>query len=168
MKKTSKIAIAAFIVLIVVAVPLYFYTRPTPMPSSVALNVEGKVAAPLNLTLSQLQTYQPTTVQVTLTSSSRAQDNGVFNYTGISLNELLTDANILNNASNVYVQASDGYGATLTLQEAMNPNTIIAYQKDGAQLTPLKNDGEGPLRLVIGGDQYAQRWVRGVVAIQVG
>jgi hypothetical protein len=31
----------------------------------------------------------------------------------------------------------------------------------------LKNDGEGPLRLIIGSDQYAQRWVRGVVSVIV-
>jgi DMSO/TMAO reductase YedYZ molybdopterin-dependent catalytic subunit len=168
MKKATKIAIAAFVVLIVAAVPLYFYTRPTPMLADVALNVQGKVAAPLNLTLSQLQTYQPTTVQVTLTSSSNPQDNGVFNYTGVPISELLTDANILDGATSVYIQAQDGYGATLTIQEAMSPNTIIAYQRDGAPLTPLRSDGEGPLRLIIGDDQYAQRWVRGVAAIQVG
>ena len=49
----------------------------------------------------------------------------------------------------------------------MSQKTIIAYQKDGAPLTPLKNGGEGPLRLIVGTDQYAQRWVRGVVSIQV-
>jgi DMSO/TMAO reductase YedYZ molybdopterin-dependent catalytic subunit len=168
MKKATKIAFAAFVVLIVAAVPLYFYTRPTPMLAEIALNVEGKVAAPINLTMSQLQAYQPTTIQVTLTSSSNPQDNGVFNYTGVALSALLADANILDNATSVYVQAQDGYGTTLTIQEAMNPNTIIAYQKDGAQLTLLRNDGEGPLRLIIGDDQYAQRWVRGVAAIQVG
>jgi DMSO/TMAO reductase YedYZ molybdopterin-dependent catalytic subunit len=49
----------------------------------------------------------------------------------------------------------------------VNQNTIIAYQKDGATLTALKAGGEGPLRLIIGNDQYAQRWVKGVVAIEV-
>jgi DMSO/TMAO reductase YedYZ molybdopterin-dependent catalytic subunit len=168
MKKATKIAILAFVVLVAASVPLYFYTRPTPLPANVVLMVQGNVAAPQNISLSQLQTYQPTTVQVTLTSSSKAQDNGVFNYTGVTLSALLADANIHVNATSVYIQASDNYGATLTMKEAMDPNTIIAYQKDGAPLSLLKNNGEGPLRLIIGGDQYAQRWVKGVSAIQVG
>jgi DMSO/TMAO reductase YedYZ molybdopterin-dependent catalytic subunit len=53
------------------------------------------------------------------------------------------------------------------MQEAQNPNTIIAYQKNSEALTAIKAGGEGPLRLIIGGDQYAQRWVRGVAAIEV-
>jgi hypothetical protein len=48
----------------------------------------------------------------------------------------------------------------------MSQNTIIAYQKDGASLTQLKDGGEGTLRLIIGNDEFAQRWLRGVAVIQ--
>jgi DMSO/TMAO reductase YedYZ molybdopterin-dependent catalytic subunit len=166
MKKSAKIALVAFVVLSVVAVPLYFSTRPQ-AASEGSLQIKGQVSNPLNVTLSELQSYTPTTIQVTLTSSSRAQDNGVFNYTGVALKDLLSQAQASANATSVYIQAQDGYGATIPIQDAQNPNTVIAYQKDGAPLTLLKDDGEGPLRLIVGNDQYAQRWIRGVVAVEV-
>ena len=166
MKKTSKIALAILIILVAAAVPLYFYTRPAPVPQG-TLQITGQVSNPMNITLSQLQTYTPLTLQVTLTSSSQPSGNGVFNYTGVLLSTLLQKAGVSANATSVYIQASDGYGTTLSMQDAMNQKTIIAYQKDGESLTPLKSGGEGPFRLIVGTDQYAQRWVMGVVSIQV-
>jgi DMSO/TMAO reductase YedYZ molybdopterin-dependent catalytic subunit len=166
MKKTTKIAIVTFIVLVAAAVPLYFYTRPAPVPLG-TIQITGEVSNPMNITLSQLQTWAPVTLKVTLTSSGSPLDNGVFNYTGVLLSTLLKEAGVSANATSVYIQASDGYGATLSMQDAMSPKTIIAYQKDGATLTPLKNGGEGPFRLIVGTDQYAQRWVMGVVSIRI-
>jgi DMSO/TMAO reductase YedYZ molybdopterin-dependent catalytic subunit len=166
MKQTTKIALALIIVLVAAAVPLYFYTRPASVPEG-TLEIKGQVSNPLNVTFSQLQNYAPLTLKVTVSSSGQPSDNGVFNYTGVPLETLLKQANVSANATSVYIQASDGYGTTIPIQDAMNQNTIIAYQKDGATLTALKAGGEGPLRLIIGNDQYAQRWVKGVVAIEV-
>jgi DMSO/TMAO reductase YedYZ molybdopterin-dependent catalytic subunit len=166
MKKTTKIAVAILVILVAAAVPLYFYTRPAPVPHG-TFQITGKVSNATNITLSQLQTYTPVTLQVTLTSSGSPSANGVFNYTGVLLSTLLQKAGVSADATSVYIQASDGYGATLSMQDAMSPKTIIAYEKDGAFLTPLKNGGEGPFRLIVGTDKYAQRWVMGVVSIQV-
>ena len=166
MKKTSKIAVATLIVLVAAAVPLYFYTRPAPVPKG-TFQITGQVSNPMNVTLSQLQTYTPLTLQVTLTSSGSPSANGVFNYTGVLLSTLLQKAGVSANATSVYIQASDGYGATLSMQDAMSPKTMIAYEKDGVSFTPLKDGGEGPFRLIVGTDQYAQRWVMGVVSIRV-
>ena len=162
----TKITLAVFLFLVAAVVPLYFYTRPAAVQTGTIL-ITGQVNNPLSITFSQLQTYTRMTIQVTLSSSSRLSDNGVFNYTGVTLKTLLEQAEVSANATSVYIQASDGYGTNISIKDAMNSNTIIAYQKNGASMTPLKDDGEGPLRLVIGSDQYAQRWVRGVAAIQV-
>jgi len=166
MKKTSKIILILIFLLIAAAIPLYFYTHSAPMPEG-TLQITGNVGTPIDITLSQLQTYMSLTVQASVSSSSQPQDNGVFNYTGVLLSTLLQRAGVSANATSVYVQASDGYGTTISMQEALSQKTIIAYEKDGASLTALKSGGEGPLRLIIGNDQYAQRWVRGVVSIQV-
>jgi DMSO/TMAO reductase YedYZ molybdopterin-dependent catalytic subunit len=166
MNRNVKIVLVIFVALIIAAIPLYYYTRPT-TPESAALQIKGEVSNPSNMTLAEVKAYTPTTVQVTLSSSSRPSDNGDFNYTGVQLSELLNQAQTSPNATEVYVQASDGYGTTLPIQDALKQDTIIAYEKDGEPLTELKDDGEGPLRLIIGNDQYAQRWVRGVVAIEV-
>lgn len=121
----------------------------------------------MNVTLSQLQTCTPLTLQVTLTSSSQPSGNGAFNYTGVLLSTLLQKAEVSANATSVYIEAQDGYGTTLSMHDAMSQKTIIAYQKDDTALTPHKDGGEGPFRLIIGTDEYAQRWVMGVVSIQV-
>jgi DMSO/TMAO reductase YedYZ molybdopterin-dependent catalytic subunit len=167
MQRSTKIALLVFFLLIVAAVPLYIYTRPDNSSQPDSLQIKGDVNDPLTLTVDQLKTYPSVTLQVSLTSSSRTQDNGVFNYTGVLLKDLLSQAQANSNATSVFVQAQDGYGTTLTIDEAQSQNTLIAYQKNGSTLTQLKDVGEGPLRLIIGDDQYAQRWVRGVAAIEI-
>jgi DMSO/TMAO reductase YedYZ molybdopterin-dependent catalytic subunit len=167
MKRSTKIALSLFVLLIVAAVPLYYFTRPNGTQLAGSLQIRGNVDNPITLTLSDLQSLPSITLQVSLSSSSHQDENGVFNYTGIPLKDLLSQAQANTNATLIYIQASDGYGTTITIQDAENQNTIIAYQKDGQPLTLLKDGGEGPLRLIIGSDQYAQRWVRGIAAINV-
>ncbi len=166
MKTATKATLAIVIALVIAAIPLYIYTRPAATEEGTLLQIKGQVTNPANISLSQLQALAATTVQVTLSSSSHTSDNGVYNYTGVKLSTLLEQAGVSSNATSVFVQASDGYGTTIPIQDAMNQNTIIAYHKDGESLTQLKDGGEGPLRLIIGNDEFAQRWVRGVAVIQ--
>ncbi len=164
--KATIVAIIALVILAVAAVPLYYYSRPASSQPN-TIEITGNVSNPVNITLSQLKSETPTTLQVTLTSSGSPSENGVYNYTGVLLSTLLKQAQASSKATSVYIQASDGYGATISIRDATNQSTIIAYARDGKSLAPLKSGGEGPLRLVIGTDQYAQRWIKGVVLIKV-
>ena len=166
MRKANKIAITALIIIIAVTVPVYFYMRQNAGTEG-SIQIRGVVSNPRNFTYSQLEAFSPVTVQVTLSSSSKPADNGNFTYTGVSLNALLEQAHISANATSIYIQAADGYGATIPIQDAQKANTILAYQKDGASMNALSAGDEGPIRLIIGTDQYAQRWVRGVSVIEV-
>jgi DMSO/TMAO reductase YedYZ molybdopterin-dependent catalytic subunit len=166
LKKSTKIVLGFFILLIVAAVPLYYYTRPETTQTDI-IQIKGKVTNPITLTINQLKSQPSTTLQVTLSSSSRPSENGVYNYTGVQLPELLAQANILDSATSIYIQASDGFGTTIPIQDAMNQNTIIAYQRNSSPLTALRDGGEGPLRLIIDSDEFAQRWIRGAVSIEV-
>jgi DMSO/TMAO reductase YedYZ molybdopterin-dependent catalytic subunit len=167
LKNSTKIALLVFAVLIVAAIPLYYYTRPDPTQPSGTLQIKGAVANPANLTYTQIAAYPSLTREVTLSSSGHHSDDGNYTYTGVTLKEILTQAKISQNATSVYIQASDGYGTTLTIQEAQKEGVFIAYLKGGSALTLLSNGGEGPYRLIISSDQFAQRWVRGVVSITV-
>src|SRR3972149_6497114 len=138
MNRATKIALVVFFLLIIAAIPLYYYTRPDVTQPDVSLQVKGKVTHPANLTLTQLQTYTPVTLQVTLSSSSHTEENGDFNYTGVLLEDLLNQAQVKSDATSVFIQAADGYGMTLTIQEAQNQSTIIAYQKEGIPLSLLQ------------------------------
>lgn len=167
MKQATKAVIIVFIVLISLAVPLYYYTRP-PTIEAGTIQITGNINKPQNLTLSQIEEeYPSTTIQATLTSSGNPSDNGVFNYTGVLLRDILNQSEVSASATSIYVQASDGYGATFSMQEAQKDNILIAYKKDDAALTPLKSGGEGTFRLIVGGDAYAQRWIKGIISIKV-
>ncbi len=166
MTKATKVAIIAFALLIIAVIPIYFYMRQNAGTEG-SIQIRGAVSNPGNFTYSQLEAFSPVSVQVTLSSSSKPADNGNFTYTGVSLNVLLEQAHISPNATAVYIQAADGYGTTIPIQDAQNANTILAYQKDGVPMTALSAGGEGPLRLIIGNDEFAQRWVRGVSVIEV-
>ncbi len=166
MKKATKIAIAAMIILVAASIPLYYYTRP-PATQFGTIEITGNVKKPMNVTLSQIKSETALTIRATLISSGDPSQNGAYNYTGVLLSTLLKQAKASSNATSVFIQASDGYGETLSMQDAMNQTTLIAYARNGSPLTPLKNGGEGPLRLILGTDQYAQRWVKGVAVIKV-
>lgn len=167
MKKTTKIAILTFVVLIIATIPIYLYIRQSAGPED-ALQIKGAVSNPANMTYSYLKNLTPVTVQVTLTSSKTPADNGVFNFTGVALSNLLEQAHIDENASSVYVQAVDGYGITVPIEDILhNGQAIIAYERNGEPLQSITEGGEGPFRLIIGTDEYAQRWIRGVAVIEV-
>jgi len=166
MKMASKVAVLALVVVIAVTVPVYFVMRQNAGTEGSIL-IRGAVANSGNFSYSQLEAFTHVTVSVTLSSSSHAADNGVFNYTGVPFSVVLEEAHVSANATSVYVQATDGYGTTISMQDAQEANTILAYQKNGSPLSTLSAGGEGPLRLIIGDDQYAQRWVRGVSVIEV-
>jgi DMSO/TMAO reductase YedYZ molybdopterin-dependent catalytic subunit len=167
MKKETKITIIVFVLLIAIAVPAYFYMRQNAGPEGI-IQVKGAVNNPANVTFSELKAFTPLNVTVTVSSSSHPEDSGVFNYKGASLRSLLEQAHAFENATSVFVQAADGYGTTLPLQEVMqNEKIILAYEKDGASIKSLTEGGEGPIRLIIATDQFAQRWIRDVAAIEV-
>jgi DMSO/TMAO reductase YedYZ molybdopterin-dependent catalytic subunit len=166
MKKATKVALIAFTLLLIAVVPVYFYVRQNAGTEG-SLQIKGAVDNPGNFTYSQLEAFSPVTLQVSLSSSSHAADNGVFNYTGVALGLLLEQAHVSANATSVYIQAADGYGTAIPIQDAQNASTILAYLKDGAPLTALSAGGEGPIRLIISNDEFAQRWVRGVSVIEV-
>ena len=129
------------------------------------LQIKGKVGNPANLTYTQLEAYPAITLQVTI--NGHQGGNGVYNYTGVTLKELLTQAQASSNATSIYIQASDGYGTTLTMQEAQKDNVFIAYKKDGATMSLLVRAGKDHTGWLWVDDEYAQRWVRGVAAIEV-
>jgi DMSO/TMAO reductase YedYZ molybdopterin-dependent catalytic subunit len=166
LKKANKIAIITLAIIVAVTVPVYLGMRQNAGIEG-SVQIKGAVGNPVSFTYNELETLPPATVQVTLVSSSHSSDNGDFSYTGVPLKTLLEQAQISADATSVYIKAADGYGTTISLEDAQNEKTILAYQKDGEALTPLSSGGEGPVRLIMGADQYAQRWVRGVSAIEI-
>ena len=171
--------IVTLILLVVIAIPLYYVVR-AGTPASTkniseqtgaaewTIEVTGNVNNPMNLTISQFEALPSLNTQATLRSSSNPQLDGTWNFTGIVLWSLLEKAGISGNASTIDVQGSDGYISYFTVQEVkQNSQILLAYEQNGAPIQTQAEGGNGPIWLVVGSDYYAIRWVKYVVLIDV-
>lgn len=96
-------------------------------------------------------------------------------YAGVSVRELLTrlgapTGKAIRGAAQqlaVLVRGSDGYAAVFSLSELDagygNRQALLTDREDGAPLS----ERYGPLRLVVPGDEFAARWVRNVVSVEL-
>jgi len=168
MNKGTKTAAIVFVLLVAVAVPLYFFSRPTDVQEG-TLQIRGKVNNPLNLTLSEIEALPSSSIQATLDSATHVEDEGNFTYTGVTIASLLGLAKVSEDASEVFIQSIDSYATTLKFEDEIQSNQriMLVYQKDGEPLIPLSEGGTGPLCLIIGTDEYATRWVKAVVLLEV-
>ena len=166
MKKANKIVIIALVILVSVTVAVYFYPHPN-MGNEGSILVRGAVSNPENLTDNQIEAFPPVTIQVNLSNSPSQSELGIFNYTGVPLKVLLGQAHMSSKATSVFIQATDSYSATLSIEEAQKASTILAYQKDGEPMFPLSTGGEGPIRLIMGEQNAPHDWVKGVSLIEV-
>ena len=167
MNKGTKTTAIVFILLVAVAVLLYFFTRPTDVQEG-ALHIRGNVNNPLNLTISEIEALSSLDIQVTLDSAVHVEDEGTFTYTGVTVASLLELAEVSEDSSSVLIQSIDSYAITLSVDEIMeNSKIMLVYQKDGQALVSYAEGGNGPLRLIIGTDQFAQRWVTSVVLLEI-
>ena len=167
MNKGTKTAAIVFVLLVAVAVPLYFFTRPVDVQEG-ALQIRGNLNNPLNLTLSEIEAFASSEILVTLDSATHVEDEGTFTYTGVTVASLLELAEVSGDASSVFIQSIDSYAITLSVDEILqNPKIMIVNKKDGQALASHAEGGNGPLRLIIGSDEFAQRWVTNVVLFEI-
>ncbi len=170
MQKRHILVIAILIALIIATIPLYSLVQvksPVNLVNNTTegnLLVTGNVNQTLNLTLNEVMILPSTSVTATVASTSKPQDDGTFNFTGINLWYLLQQAGIPSNATSVTVLASDKYYIILQISEIKNnANMILAYEKNGELLA----SGFGPLWLIISSDPNSERWVYEVAVLDV-
>jgi DMSO/TMAO reductase YedYZ molybdopterin-dependent catalytic subunit len=111
-------------------------------PQKFRLQVIGKVQKPLSLSLADLQQmpFTSTTIQQVCVEGWAA----VVQWGGVRLYDLLQMAALQPNAQYVYFSSADGYYESWDLASVLHPQTLLAYQKNGAPLPP---DNGAPLRL---------------------
>lgn len=124
-------------------------------------------AAPFVITGTELAVMPHTTVQ--------ASDHGKpVTFSGVPLLALLRRAGVTVDSVKgamltaiVVATASDGYRATFSFGElAPDVGRTVVYVVDQHDGSPLAS-AEGPIRLVVPGDQRPARWVRQVIRIAV-
>ena len=151
------------------------------------LRIEGLIAKPQALSLAQLQGMTPRTVRVTMecAGNGRGQmsprypsmpwlEEGVSTteWTGVSLATLLKETGIENTAREMVFHGADrgidrgiehAYARSLTPEEAMREDVLLAYAMNGQPLLPQHG---APLRLVVP-DWYGMASVKWLERIEV-
>ena len=82
---------------------------------------------------------------------------------GVPLRDILALANVSEGAQEVVFHAADGYSSSITMEDAMNPDYLLAFEMNGETLPA---DHGYPLRLVAPG-KYGYKWVKWIVSIEV-
>jgi DMSO/TMAO reductase YedYZ molybdopterin-dependent catalytic subunit len=113
------------------------------------LQVTNLSGTEFNFTYDQLLAMPQTSTVATLYCYGNIVTSG--NWTGVSLSYLLTQAQMTPSVGSVEFTATDGYHVSIPIDLALQPEIIIAYEKDGQPLS------EG-LRLVLPGANGAA-WI---------
>lgn len=143
------------------------------IPVDGTATVDGQVFNPLTLTPDSLASdFTSQTVDVTYLSG---EDTVTTSFTGVPLWQILSaaqpnlNADVRNDRLSMYVvvTGSDGYQAVIAWgeidPELGNQPILIAYEEQGEPIA----DDQGPLRLVVPGDEREDRYVNGVVNISL-
>ena len=119
------------------------------------LEITNLSGTSISLSYEDLLAMPATTVYAELYCDGSLATYG--NWTGILLSDLFNQAQLTPEVSSIQFTASDGYKVTIPIELAMQPQTIIAYQKDGQPLI------QG-LRLVLAGSNGAA-WISLITTI---
>jgi hypothetical protein len=130
----------------------------TPQP----IVIRGLVGNTLNLTYAQLASFpllsETAELECIGLGSGDPNLSVVYNWTGIPLFFLLSKAMVMPGANLVVFNAIDGYSGKITLEEAMDPHTILALEANGTELAQLTGFGSGWSRIVLPG-RWGYKWV---------
>lgn len=118
--------------------------RRTPVidPQTFRLVIDGEVNNPLSLTLADIQQLPLTSMIIRHVCVEGWA--AIVQWGGVRLRELVALAQPKSQAQYVYFQSADGYYESWDLASALHPQTLMAYEKNGAPL-PIENGA--PLRL---------------------
>lgn len=131
-----------------------------------SLSVDGLVGKPMTLSISDLMGLKSIEKAHTLTCISNEVGGDLINnamWKGARLADLLREAGIRPGSQKVVFHAADGYADSISVERAMDPNTLLAYEMNGATLPT----GHGyPLRVLVP-NIYGMKSVKWLTKIEV-
>jgi DMSO/TMAO reductase YedYZ molybdopterin-dependent catalytic subunit len=119
-----------------------FENTPTIDPKTFRLAITGAVNNPLQLSMTQIQAMPLTSMVIRHVCVEGWA--AIVQWGGIQLRDLITLAQPKPGVKYVYFKSADGYYESWDLAASLHPQTLLAYQKNGA---PLPIDNGAPLRL---------------------
>ncbi len=137
-------------------------TGPDFDPATWRLTVDGLVRKPLAFTFAQFSELP----QVEVTRDFECVEGwgvtGVV-WKGVTMRDLLNRADIDPQATHLVFYSGDGaYTDSLTLEEALRPDTLLVHQMNGI---PLKPEMGRPVRLILPGN-FGYKYVKWVVRVE--
>jgi DMSO/TMAO reductase YedYZ molybdopterin-dependent catalytic subunit len=130
------------------------------------LQVNGQVDQPFDLTYDALTALPAVQITRTLECISNEVGGDLMStgvWTGLRLADLLQHAGLRDGATTVMFHSVDGYVETMTLDKALDPNTLLAYALNGQ---PLPQKHGFPLR-VLGSGTYGMKNSKWLTQIDV-
>jgi DMSO/TMAO reductase YedYZ molybdopterin-dependent catalytic subunit len=130
------------------------------------LEVNGLVEKPVTFQFEHIKSINPVEQETTLMCISNGLDAGLMSnavWKGVAMRDLLETASPLSGAAKVKLHGVDNYTDTITLEKAMDPATIIAYEMNGATL-PHRHGY--PARVVVPG-YFGEKNVKWLTRIEV-
>lgn len=111
-------------------------------PETFQLTIDGAVNLPMQLSLADLQTMPLTTMVIRHVCVEGWA--AIVQWGGVRLRDLAALVQLKPEARYVYFQSADSYYESWDLPSALHPQTLMAYQKNGA---PLLAENGAPMRL---------------------
>lgn len=125
------------------------------------LRVEGLVGTPGNFTYSDVLSMPSLTERATLRCVTGGTSTGIWK--GVRISEVLNLVGLEEGAREVVFLSADGFSTSLTLEDALKDDVMLAYELNNETLP----DRLGyPLR-VVSPNQYGYKWAMWVVSIEV-
>lgn len=130
------------------------------------LEVNGLVQSPVTYRLADVKGFEVVQQETTLMCISNGLDAGLMSnavWKGLTLRDLIDPANPLANAARVRLHGVDNYTDTITLEKALDPTTLLAYEMNGE---PLPHRHGFPLRAIVPG-YFGEKHVKWLTRIEV-
>jgi DMSO/TMAO reductase YedYZ molybdopterin-dependent catalytic subunit len=130
------------------------------------LEVNGLVQKPATWRFNDLKAFSQVEQETTLMCISNGLDAGLISnaiWKGFPLRDLLDQAGPLSGAARVRLHGVDNYTDTITLEKAMMPTTLLAYEMNGA---PLPDRHGYPLRVIVPG-YFGEKHVKWLTRIEL-
>lgn len=140
--------------------------KPTVDPVRWRLQIKGLVDAPYELSYEQLQRdFEVVEIAHTLTCISNQVGGDLIStavWRGVRLADVLNRAGLKAGAVKIVFRAAEGYSDSITLQAALDPDTLVVF---GMNSVSLPKDHGFPARIIVPGI-YGMKNVKWVTAIE--
>lgn len=136
------------------------------LPTDWMLQIEGNVQNPRTWLLDEIKQLPAVVEMRTLECISNPAGGPLIGnaiWRGVRLRDLLEQANVKSNTTELYLQAYDGYDTSIPVALAENPDSLLVYEMNGEAL-PLEHGA--PLRCLFPG-RYGMKqpkWIKKITA----